>query len=57
MLNKMCLCIAAILAFICLAPILAFAANMHSDVGTSLAEIFKRVTTKLALSGEPCGPD
>ena len=42
MLNKICLWILAILAFVCLVPLLAYAVSEHSDFGVSLAEILKR---------------
>ncbi len=42
MLNKICLWILAIVAFICLVPLLAYAVSEHSDFEVSLAGIFKR---------------
>jgi hypothetical protein len=42
MLNKICLWILAIVAFICLTPLLAYAASVKSDFGVNLLEIPKQ---------------
>ncbi len=42
MLNKICLWILAIVAFICFVPLLAYAVSEHSDFGVSLAEMLRR---------------
>jgi len=44
MLNKICLWIAGVAAFICLAPLLAYAVSVHSDFGSGLAQILKENT-------------
>jgi len=42
MLNKICWWIVAIVAFICLVPLLAYSVSEHSDFGVSLAELLKK---------------
>ena len=42
MLNKICWWIVAFVAFICLTPLLAFAAGVHLDFGVSLGRNIKK---------------
>jgi hypothetical protein len=44
MLSKFCSWIVAIVAFICLTPLLAYAVSVHSDFGSGLAQILKENT-------------
>jgi hypothetical protein len=42
MINKICWWIVAVVAFLCLAPLLAYAVSVSSDFGVPFAEILKR---------------